>query len=198
MSKPCPKCDLGCDDNAAFCRWCGCDLRPVDGAGGPPVGAVPPAVPCPPPPPRPGLPLLPPPDLPLPPASGNPLSPDSEFSPPPASGYPPPLAPGYPMVSDGAPGYGFGNLPPSVPTHLVWAILSTLLCCNPLGIVSIVYAAQVNTHLFRGDIPGAQRSSRLARNWAVATVAVTVVSWIMYGIAAVALGRLGALRWLHF
>jgi hypothetical protein len=102
------------------------------------------------------------------------------------------------MVPDGAPGYGFGNLPPGVPTHLVWAILSTLVCCNPLGIVSIAYAAQVNTHLFRGDIPGAQRSSRLAKNWAVATVAVTVVSWIMYGIAAVALGRLGALRWLRF
>ena len=34
--------------------------------------------------------------------------------------------------------------PPYVPNHLVWAILVTIFCCLPFGIVSIVYAAQVN------------------------------------------------------
>jgi hypothetical protein len=29
----------------------------------------------------------------------------------------------------------------NIPNHLVWAILATLFCCLPLGIVSIVYAA---------------------------------------------------------
>ena len=196
MSKLCPKCGLGSDEKAAFCHWCGGDLRAVDGMGDPLAGAVPPAGPCPPPPPGSGSRLPPAPGLPPPPAPGFPSSPASGFSPPPASGYPPPPTPGYPTVSDGAFGYGFGNLPPSVPTHLVWAILSTILCCNPLGIVSIVYAVQVNTHLLRGDIPRAQGSSRLARNWAVATVAVSVVGWIIYGIA-VAVGGLGALGWLH-
>ena len=33
---------------------------------------------------------------------------------------------------------------PQVPNNLVWAILTTLFCCLPAGIVSIVYAAQVN------------------------------------------------------
>jgi hypothetical protein len=78
----------------------------------------------------------------------------------------------------------------------VWAILSTIICCNPLGIVSIVYAAQVNTLLFRADIPAAQRSSRLARNWAIATIAVSVVGWIIYGIAVAVFG-LGVLGRLH-
>ena len=43
------------------------------------------------------------------------------------------------------------NTSPSyVPNHLVWAILSTLFCCLPLGIVSIVFAAQVNGKLAAG------------------------------------------------
>jgi hypothetical protein len=78
----------------------------------------------------------------------------------------------------------------------VWAILSTIICCQPLGIVSIVFAAQVNTHLFRGDILAAQRSSRLARNWAIISIAVTVLGWLVYGIA-VTVGGLGALGWLR-
>ena len=41
---------------------------------------------------------------------------------------------------------------PQVPNNLVWAILSTLFCCLPAGIVSIVYAAQVNGKLAAGDI----------------------------------------------
>ena len=47
---------------------------------------------------------------------------------------------------------------PQVPNNLVWAILSTLFCCLPAGIVSIVYAAQVNGKLAAGDIAGAQES----------------------------------------
>ena len=33
---------------------------------------------------------------------------------------------------------------PYIPNYLVQAILVTIFCCLPLGIVSIVYAAQVN------------------------------------------------------
>ena len=50
---------------------------------------------------------------------------------------PPPPPPSY----GGVPGQPMGAPPPN---NLVWAILSTLFCCLPLGIVSIVYAAQVN------------------------------------------------------
>ena len=31
-----------------------------------------------------------------------------------------------------------------IPNNMVWAILTTLFCCLPFGIVSIVYAAQVD------------------------------------------------------
>ncbi len=199
MSRFCPKCGLGSDDTAAFCRGCGGDLRAVDWGGDPPAGAVPPTGPCPSPPPNPSLPVPPTPGLPPPSASGFSASPASGLPPPPASGLPRPPAPGYPPASDGAPGYGFGDLPPSIPNHLVWAILSTILCCLPLGIVSIVYGAKVNTHLFRGDISAAQRSSRLARNWAIASIAVfaavVVIGFLFY--IAVAVGGIRALGWLH-
>lgn len=68
-------------------------------------------------------------------------------------------------------------LPPStqgpyVPNHLVWAILSTLFCCLPLGIVSIVFAAQVDGKRAAGDLAGAQDASRKALNWALASALI--------------------------
>lgn len=46
------------------------------------------------------------------------------------------------------------------PTYLGWAIASCILCCLPLGIVAIVYAAQVNDKWIRGDYDGAYRASQ--------------------------------------
>lgn len=39
------------------------------------------------------------------------------------------------------------NMPQGVPpdNNLVWAILSTVLCCLPLGIVAIIKSTQVNS-----------------------------------------------------
>ena len=53
----------------------------------------------------------------------------------------------------------------SVPTYLAHAILATLFCCWPFGIVSIVYAAQVNSRLAVGDYAGAVDMSGKARTW---------------------------------
>ena len=62
-----------------------------------------------------------------------------------------------------------------VPNNLVWAILSTLFCCLPAGIVSIVYAAQVNGKLAAGDYNGAVSASNNARTWAWVSVIAGVV-----------------------
>lgn len=66
--------------------------------------------------------------------------------------------------------------PGQIQNYLVQSILVTLCCCVPLGIVAIVYAAQVNTKLAVGDMAGAQESARQAKMW----------SWI--GFACGALG----------
>jgi len=53
----------------------------------------------------------------------------------------------------------------TVPNYLVQSILVTLFCCLPLGIVAIVFAAQVNSKLTLGDLYGAQEASNKAKMW---------------------------------
>jgi hypothetical protein len=59
-----------------------------------------------------------------------------------------------------------------VSSYLVPSILVTIFCCLPPGIVAIVYAAQVNSRLDGGDVPGAERASRSAKVWC----------WVSFGI----------------
>ena len=87
---------------------------------------------------------------------------------------PPPPPPPGPPVS----GAGGGIVPPSVPNYLVQAILVTIFCCLPAGVVSIVFAAQVNGKLQAGDYQGALDASKSAKTWA----------WVSFGVGlAVAL-----------
>ena len=48
---------------------------------------------------------------------------------------------------------------------LVEAILVTLLCCLPFGVVGIVFASQVNTKQQAGDMEGAEKARREAAKW---------------------------------
>ena len=52
-----------------------------------------------------------------------------------------------------------------IPNHLVGAILVTVFCCQIFGIISIVYAAQVNSKLRVGDVQGAAISAGKAKTW---------------------------------
>jgi hypothetical protein len=63
-------------------------------------------------------------------------------------------------------GYGYPPGTPPPPNYLAAAILTTLLCCMPMGIASIVFAAQVNSKHASGDINGAIESSNKAKFWA--------------------------------
>ena len=103
----------------------------------------------------------------------------SASTPPPGYGAAPPPPPG----NYGGP----GGTPP--PNHLVWAILSTLFCCLPLGVASIVFSAQVNSKWSAGDVAGAQQASEKARKfalWATIIGVVFLVLWVVLLIAGVA------------
>jgi uncharacterized membrane protein YvbJ len=63
-----------------------------------------------------------------------------------------------------------------VSNHLVPAILVTLFCCLPFGIVAIVYAAQVNGKLQANDYAGAMDYSKKTAMW----------SWISFGLGILA------------
>jgi hypothetical protein len=95
-------------------------------------------------------------------------------APPPLPGS---LAPSPPFVA--------GIASAGVPTYLVPAILCTLLCCLPLGVPALVYAAKVGNKLAAGDIAGAQIASRNARTWCWVAFGVgvlwNIIAAIMFG-----------------
>lgn len=74
-----------------------------------------------------------------------------------------------------------------IPNNLVWAVLSTLFCCLPFGVISIVYAARVDGKRAAGDIEGARNDARLAANWAIASaVSVPAIFLVLFVIGALA------------
>ncbi len=77
-------------------------------------------------------------------------------------------------------------LPPgTVPNHLAWAIVSTVLAtclCCPLGligIVAIVFSSKVNSLLRIGDLAGAQRASNTAKTWCWVATALAIIGLLM-------------------
>lgn len=81
------------------------------------------------------------------------------------------------------PGKGTGaSANVQVPNHMVGAILSTVFCCLIGGIISIIYASQVNTKLAQGDIAGAQAASRTANGWIIANVCLGILGTLLYAL----------------
>lgn len=56
--------------------------------------------------------------------------------------------------------------------YMVWAILTTILCCIPLGIVSIIYAAKVNSQWAAGNVASAYENSNKAKIWCIIAASV--------------------------
>lgn len=102
--------------------------------------------------------------------------------------------PSWQPLSTAAPGLAPGSVPPpppsvpattvapasplppgTVPNHLVGAILVTVCCCMPLGVVSILYAAKVNGLLAAGKLRDAQDASKNASIW----------MWVAFGLGIV-------------
>ena len=81
----------------------------------------------------------------------------------------------------------------NIPNYLVPAILSTVFCCLPLGVVSIIFATQVNSKIAAGDIAGATESSGKAKMFmflavglGLLSIVIGVVLWLfVFGAAIV-------------
>ena len=70
--------------------------------------------------------------------------------------------------------------PPRPNSYLALAIISTILCCLPVGIVSIVYATQVNSAYTDGQYAKAESASRNAKTWGIISIAIALVGWLLY------------------
>ena len=94
------------------------------------------------------------------------------------------------------PGYGpqqpYGARPPMPDTYMVWAVLVTVFCCLPFGIVSIVKASQVSSLYSQGRYQEAVAASEAAKKWAIwSAVAGVVISIIVIVLQIVGIGLLG-------
>jgi t-SNARE complex subunit (syntaxin) len=90
-----------------------------------------------------------------------------------------------PPPSEGAPAA-------AVPNYLVLAIIS-LVCCLPLGIVAVVFAARVNGQVQAGDTAGALESSRKAKLFSYISIGlglVWIIIWIVMTVLGVGIGAL--------
>lgn len=107
---------------------------------------------------------------------GRPMAGGGSYTPPPppppqqASYTPPPTPTGVVTVP--------------IPNYLWQSIVVTILCCNcfPLGIVAIIFAAQVNDKLRRGDIQGAMQASKNAKMWCWITFGAGLLVILIYGL----------------
>lgn len=79
------------------------------------------------------------------------------------------------------------------PNYLAFAIITTILCCLPLGIVSIIYAAQVNSKWAAGDVSGALQSSKNAKTWAWISFAAALLGMIVWITLVVGFGMFAGL-----
>ena len=60
--------------------------------------------------------------------------------------------------------------------HLVWAILSTVCCCLPFGIVAIIKSMQVNDFYNSGNYEQALIAADEAKNWCIISLVLGIVS----------------------
>lgn len=66
-----------------------------------------------------------------------------------------------------------------VPNYLIPAIISAI-CCFPLGIISIIFAAQVNSKVTAGNTAGALDASKKAKMFSYIFIGLGIVVWGCY------------------
>lgn len=108
----------------------------------------------------------------------------------------PPSGGGYDGGAYGAPppppAGGYGGVPAGPPpgNNLILAIVS-LLCCWPIGIPAVVFAAQVNGKWNAGDQAGAIDAAAKAKKFATIALVLGIIATIIY-IVLIATGAMSA------
>ena len=77
--------------------------------------------------------------------------------------------------------------PASVPNYLIPAIIS-LFCCLPLGVVGVIFAAQVNGKVAAGDTAGALDASKKAKMFSFIAIGLGLLGIVCYVLFVVIMG----------
>ncbi len=85
--------------------------------------------------------------------------------------------------------------PPQIPNHLLLGVLTTIFCCLPFGIISIVYAVQVNTAMVSQNYAVARVASEKARYWGMLAlwigIAINILCLFSYVLGLIGASTLG-------
>ena len=79
--------------------------------------------------------------------------------------------------------------PPEPDNHLLGAILTTLFCCFPLGIVTIIMASKVKPLYYEGKHKEAIEKSNQTEKWVMLNVALTLALAFIVFIIAIAVNN---------
>jgi hypothetical protein len=72
------------------------------------------------------------------------------------------------------------DVPPLKPNNWLWlAIVVTILCCLPFGIVSIIYAAKVDSLYFNGRYEESKQMSQRAKMWIFISMGAALLYYIL-------------------
>ena len=85
---------------------------------------------------------------------------------------------------------GNPNKPPRPNSYLALAIISTVVCCLPLGIISIINATKVNSAYEDGNYALAESASKSAKTWGLVSIGLGVLVYggvmVLYGVGIMA------------
>lgn len=75
--------------------------------------------------------------------------------------------------------------------YLAWSILTTILCCLPLGIVAIIKSGKVDSLWAEGRHDEAIQTAKDAKKWCIFGVAGCAIFYVLYILFIIALVALG-------
>lgn len=88
-------------------------------------------------------------------------------------------------------GGGYSAPPPKPNNNLVWGILTTIACCLPLGIVSIVQASKVDSLYAQRQYKEAEEAAANAKKYAMWAGIAGGCFWVLYFVYFLILGMNG-------
>jgi len=77
---------------------------------------------------------------------------------------------------------------------IVATVVSLMFCCLPHGVVSLIFATQVNKKAEAGDMAGAMRAAKQAKMFAWISIIVSVIGFVIALIFGLVGGFLSAIQ----
>lgn len=81
------------------------------------------------------------------------------------------------------------DIPQNKPdSYLAWSIVSAILCCLPLSIPAIVYAAKVDSLWINKEYEASIDAAKKAKKWTIVSAIVAGGFWLLYILFFVVIG----------